>query len=557
MGTSYASGTTSVTVNFAFTGDAPVNSFTVNVYAGGTLSQTFNVGSSVRSFVVSGLGPNSNWGGSIYPNTSTLSSNCVVNRTVGNFSFSIPAAPSTQTISGFNPATPISFIPSGTFALSATGGGSGNPVVFASTTGSVCSVSGNTATLLAAGTCTLTANQAGNANYYAAAQIVANVTINTAGQAISFGALPGKTFGDAAFAIGASASSGLPVSFSSLTPGVCAVSNTTVNIAAAGTCTIAANQAGNGNYTAAAQVTQSLTVAQAVQTITGFNPATPISFSPSGTFALAASGGASGNAVAFASTTPAVCTVSANTATLVAAGTCTITANQAGNANYAAAAQVAANVAVSTASQSISFAALSGKTFGNAPFAISASTSSGLAVSFSSTTTGICTVSGSTVSLVAAGICTIAANQAGNGNYSAAQQVTQSFAVSPTAQVIAFTPASPVSYSAGGIFALTATGGASGNAVTFASTTPAICTVTGSAASMVAAGTCTLTANQAGNANYSAAPQVVANVVIGIGSQAITGFNPVTPIGYTQGGTFALSGSATQRQPLYLPAIAC
>ena len=53
-----------------------------------------------------------------------------------------------------------------------------------------------------------------------------------------------------------------------------------------------------------------------------------------------------------------------------------------------------------------------------------------------------------------------------------------------------------------------------GNAVTFASTTPLVCTVSGSTATIVSAGTCSLTADQAGNGNYEAAPQVTASVVI-------------------------------------------
>jgi hypothetical protein len=44
--------------------------------------------------------------------------------------------------------------------------------------------------------------------------------------------------------------------------------------------------------------------------------------------------------VSFASTTSAVCTVSGSTVTLVKAGTCTIKATQAGNADYDAAAPV-------------------------------------------------------------------------------------------------------------------------------------------------------------------------------------------------------------------------
>ena len=56
------------------------------------------------------------------------------------------------------------------FTLSATAS-SGLPVSFASTTTSVCTVSGTTATLVAAGTCTIQATQAGNANYSAATPV--------------------------------------------------------------------------------------------------------------------------------------------------------------------------------------------------------------------------------------------------------------------------------------------------------------------------------------------------------------------------------------------------
>ena len=50
--------------------------------------------------------------------------------------------------------------------------------------------------------------------------------------------------------------------------------------------------------------------------------------------------------------------------------------------------------------------------------------------------------------------------------------------------------------------------------MTFASTTPAVCTVAGSVASLVTAGTCTITADQGGNANYLAAPQVSRSLTV-------------------------------------------
>ena len=84
----------------------------------------------------------------------------------------------TQAITDFesNPAAPV-FILNGTFTLSAVGGASGNPLVFGSLTPAVCTVSGNTVTMLAVGTCTLTADQAGNANYEPAAQVTLDVVL--------------------------------------------------------------------------------------------------------------------------------------------------------------------------------------------------------------------------------------------------------------------------------------------------------------------------------------------------------------------------------------------
>ena len=65
-------------------------------------------------------------------------------------------------------------------------------------------------------------------------------------------------------AVSATATSGLPVTFTSQTTRVCTISGrTTVTGLRAGVCTIAADQAGNSDYTAAPQVTQTFTVGQA------------------------------------------------------------------------------------------------------------------------------------------------------------------------------------------------------------------------------------------------------------------------------------------------------
>ncbi len=63
-----------------------------------------------------------------------------------------------------------------------------------------------------------------------------------------------KTFGDAPLALGATASSGLPVTFASLTPAVCTVSGATLILVAVGTCTVRASQGGDADHEAAADV---------------------------------------------------------------------------------------------------------------------------------------------------------------------------------------------------------------------------------------------------------------------------------------------------------------
>ena len=78
-------------------------------------------------------------------------------------------------------------------------------------------------------------------------------------QTITFGALTDKYAADSPFAISATASSGLSVTFTSATPSVCTVAGSTVTLVTGGTCTINADQAGNGSYNAAPQVQQSFT----------------------------------------------------------------------------------------------------------------------------------------------------------------------------------------------------------------------------------------------------------------------------------------------------------
>ncbi len=80
-------------------------------------------------------------------------------------------------------------------------------------------------------------------------------------QTITFGALPGATYGAAPIALTASASSGLAVGYSVTGPAT--VSGSILTITGAGTVSVTANQTGNNTYAAAIPVTQSFAVAKA------------------------------------------------------------------------------------------------------------------------------------------------------------------------------------------------------------------------------------------------------------------------------------------------------
>jgi len=86
------------------------------------------------------------------------------------------------------------------------------------------------------------------------------LTITKASQTITFEALPLEKVGNAPFALGATAASGLTVAYTSSNAAVATISGNMVNIVGKGTVTITASQPGNSNYNAATNVSQTLAV---------------------------------------------------------------------------------------------------------------------------------------------------------------------------------------------------------------------------------------------------------------------------------------------------------
>ena len=218
------------------------------------------------------------------------------------------------------------------------------------------------------GSCIIDANQAGNGNYFAAPQVQQSFSVSIAPQTISFTSTApnGKVYSGSnnqTYTPTVTASSGLTPTLTidgSSTSG-CTISGTTVYYGGGiGSCIIDANQAGNGNYFAAPQVQQSFSVSIAPQTIS-FTSTAPNGKVYSGsnnqtyTPTVTASSGLTPT-LTIDNTASSICTISSGIVSYGGtAGTCTIDANQSGNTDYSAAAQVQQSFSISKVPQTISF----------------------------------------------------------------------------------------------------------------------------------------------------------------------------------------------------------
>lgn len=111
----------------------------------------------------------------------------------------------------------------------------------------------------------------------------------------------------------------------------------------------------------------------------------------------------------------------------------------------------------------------------------------------------VCTISGAVVTFTASGSCTVLARQAGTdsaGPGSASQTITVS-----NPQTVTFTSTKPAAPVVGQTYAVTTTGGGSGNPVVLSidAGSAAVCSLTGSTVTFTHVGTCLVRADQAGD----------------------------------------------------------
>lgn len=152
---------------------------------------------------------------------------------------------------------------------------------------------------------------------------------------------------------------------------------------------------------------------------------------------------------------------------------------------------------------------------GDPDFTLSASSTAGLTgFQYSVAPAGILTITGNTVKIIGGGTAKITVTEPGNATYNADTD-TKDIIVDASPQVIAGLPATLAGTYGDPDLELTATGGASASPIVYTSDDVATAEITGGNKIVFKkAGTVTIRANQAGNASYSAAPEVTSSLTI-------------------------------------------
>lgn len=325
-------------------------------------------------------------------------------------------------------------------------------------------------------------------------------------QTIDFVAPGGATFGDGPITLNATASSGLPVTFSSSDPSVATVSGNTLTIVGAGSTLVEASQNGDSNYLGATPVEYEFVVQRAMATLTITGTEQVYDGTPRAVSVTTDPLGVSVTVTYNGSTTAPVDAGTYDVAVVVA------------DDNYEGG--DTATLVVSKADQAITFNALAPRTVGEADFTLDAVSDAGLPISYVSSNPSVATVTGNTVSILAAGETEITASQAGDDNYNAAQDVTRVLEVNRAAQVISFDPLAAVTFG-DAPFALSASSD-SGLPVSFASSDESVATVSSTGeVTIVGAGLTQITASQAGNDDYDAAVDVVQTLEVQQAAQTL------------------------------------
>lgn len=277
-----------------------------------------------------------------------------------------------------------------------------------------------------AGDYPITAGGAGSLNYDISYQAgVLTVTSSKQPQTISFAPLSPHTYGDMPIDAGATASSGLPVTYSTDNPAVAIIENSRIRITGTGTVTITASQAGSGNFEPAADVTQQLVINKAPLTIRADNK-TKLEGHANPALTITYSGFVYSESNTILTAQPVTSTTAVTGSPV---GDYPITVTGATADNYTITHTNGTLAITPLPAQSITFHSLAVKKYGDPGFKLDAAASSGLTVNYRSSNPGVARVSNDSLYITGTGTTLITAAQPGDAFNAPAADVTQTLTV--------------------------------------------------------------------------------------------------------------------------------
>jgi len=248
------------------------------------------------------------------------------------------------------------------------------------------------------------------------------------------------------------------------------------------------------------------------------------------------------------SSTPTVCSTDGKELKLIATGNCTFKVSTARTKDYILK-ESTQNVTITAARSKpeLVIGTIATQTSKNLPKTIEifrVYSPSGVFILPKATTPTVCIAAGFYVQIVGGGTCTLTYQSEATTSFLASDLYTVSFEVSRDPQTITFSPTSNVNLSSRSV--ILSASASSGAGILFSTSTPTICSITGSTLNLLRAGNCAVTATQGGTATF-APVSATANIVIagstvvarktitcvkGKSTKRVSGVNPKCPKGF-------------------------
>jgi hypothetical protein len=383
-----------------------------------------------------------------------------------------------------------------------------SPGAFTYTTNdsNIADISGNTITIMGAGTTTITATQA-TTNNYISDTINTSIVVNKANPFLTNFSIPSTTYGNIPFTI-TDPSSNSPGTFtySSDASNVVDISGNTITIIGTGTAIITAVQSATNNYNQSTTYA-SFVVNPAIQFLSNFSIPSKTYGNPP--FIIRRPTSISPGIFTYSSDDSNVADISGDIITIVGAGTAIITATQAATNNYISD-TINTYFIVNKATTTLTNFNIPHKTYGDSPFnLIDPSSNSQGAFTYITDASNVADISGNIITIVGAGIATITANQAYTNNY-LPNSATASLIVNKATPTISF---NAINKRYGNAAFIPSIFSDSIGTFTYSSSNTNVATISDNTITIVGVGTSIITANQSEVDNY-VSKTVTASLVV-------------------------------------------